>query len=608
MKVQITELNKAYYDRLFDEMREYFLALNTETKNTITENNTKAFPDSIQSLPVYYEWLDRMRGLDNYDLFRIPVEEQEGYFDIDLNTRVISVPGALKDGNLPIRSSSFKENGLGVQGDHAAEVIYFRCARYFDNMDLALCQQNAANPDATQGACWIQWKRTGDITPHVSLAYNFDVNEDELIFGWVLGDEATETAGELEFSVRFVQWDPTADLNSGRNDPQELIYSLSTLSAKCKIHPSLTSQYKLSEITIEKNLNDLVRNRKIYSGIYQSTFGAYPVITSDGNLPLSANLQDYADGENGIYRYSITAYSPDGGTLSATWFQDIYGDSETGAQVIDPENLVTSVEEPETTGGNYTFHFSAEQAGSYYAVISNANTNGMVRNITSNGSTIAHASNFSLEEVIPPKAYVEDSPTYAVEAIGANGAEVGVPQNGYNGVSYQWYITPATGQVDETGAPVYSDQIALVGATSPEFNPSAYLIEHPAAKLDGKLQCEVINKRNKDTKTVRTVTPNELRRNPVAPICNIALNDEGKAYIDLTRESDMRDLSYSWTLVKGSQTYHSNEPIFAPWKDTPTAFTQGEQVGVFCSVTRKIFSGSLEKSATSSLSLTVQIP
>lgn len=111
MKVQMTLENKAYYDRLFKAMTDYCATLNDELKASY---GLASMPSEIKTLTTYYEWLNKMRGIDNYDLFRVPVEEQEGYFEIDLNTRAISVPSALKDGNVVIRSSSFKENGVGV--------------------------------------------------------------------------------------------------------------------------------------------------------------------------------------------------------------------------------------------------------------------------------------------------------------------------------------------------------------------------------------------------------------------------------------------------------------------------------------------------------------
>lgn len=606
MKVQKTLENQAYYDRLFKEMTDYCANLSDDMKNTL---GLTQMPSEISDLPTYYKWLDQMRGLDNYDLFRIPVEEQEGYFEIDLNSRIISVPSQLKDGNVVIRSSSFKENGVGVQGDHAAEIIYFKCARFFDDMDLALCRENAADPNGIQGACWIQWKRQGESEVHVSLAYNFDVDPDNIIFGWVLGDEATAVAGDLEFSVRFVQWDPTAVKNTGRDDPQELSYSLTTLSAKCKVHSSLSAEYNLGEVEIEKHLNSVVQKRKIYSGIYQTAFGAYPVILSDGDLPLSANLQNYEgetyedeDGNKlGAYHYYITAYSPDAGTLSATWFQDIYGDDEEHVQVLDASRL--TVVEPDNAGGNYTFGFVANKAGSYYAVISNTNPeNGTIRNTQSNGSIIEHASAFTLTENIVPKAYIKEGTAFTVTPNGANGIAVGTPENEYNGVTYQWYIQETTGQTGK-----YDIRKPIAGATSAQFVPMTYLAEHPTAQLDGLLDCEVTNMRNADVLTVKSDSVCELRNIPAEPKFRIYFDEDDKVMtLDLSQESDMRDLTYKWQNLLTSAT--GTTLTYAPWAVPGSTLKSGDKVTIVCQVVRKIWPNTAlaeEASHTETLEITV---
>lgn len=589
MKVQMTLENQAYYNRLFNEMTSYCAELTDNMKENL---GLTQLPSEISDLATYYKWLNQMRGIDNYDLFRVPVEEEEGYFEIDLNSRAITVPSVLKEGNVVIRSSSFKENGIGVQGDQAAEIIYFRCARFFDDMDLSLCQENPSNPEGIQGACWIQWKHSEDTTAHVSLAYNFDVDPQNIIFGWVLGDEITERSGDIEFSVRFVQWDPTDLANVAQDDPHNLSYSLSTLSAKCKIHSSLSALYDLADYKVEKNLNSVVAKRKIYSGIYQTAFGAYPVILSTGDLPLSADLRDYVDEaagttEKGVYHYYITAYSPDNGDLAATWFQDIYGDTEQHVVVQDDSRVTVS--EPDANG-NVVFGFTADAAGSYYAVISNTNkTNGTIRTTTSNGSIIDHASNFTLDEAILPKAYCVDGTVFRVTPIGANGIAEGVAQNEYNGVSYQWYIRKTTGEAGK-----YHEREVIAGATSAEFIP--YNAE-AATQLDGIIDCEVTNKRNKDTLMVKSNSTCELRAEPTAPVFTIALDGNKNVAADLSNEPDKRDLYYNWMCFEAPHL-SSNDAVYAPWKIANSGLKSGQTITVSCKLTRKIWAGTnLEREA-----------
>lgn len=77
--------------------------------------------DEIYDLEGYFSVLEQLSNIDiKYTI--LPLDEE--YFKIDANTRTIEVP------------SSFKKNGIAVQGDEVAEIIYFKIARYFDFTDL----------------------------------------------------------------------------------------------------------------------------------------------------------------------------------------------------------------------------------------------------------------------------------------------------------------------------------------------------------------------------------------------------------------------------------------------------------------------------------------
>ena len=59
----------------------------------------------------------------NDKLFIIPFGEND--FTIDANTRKIGIP------------QEFSRNGVGVEGDHFVESLYFTIDRYFDTIDFA---------------------------------------------------------------------------------------------------------------------------------------------------------------------------------------------------------------------------------------------------------------------------------------------------------------------------------------------------------------------------------------------------------------------------------------------------------------------------------------
>ena len=73
----------------------------------------------ITNATEYYKELYRIQD-HNFQLQAVLVPSSERIYDIDLNTRKVSVP-----------------EYLSVETDHKAEVIYFRVDRYFDYMDLA---------------------------------------------------------------------------------------------------------------------------------------------------------------------------------------------------------------------------------------------------------------------------------------------------------------------------------------------------------------------------------------------------------------------------------------------------------------------------------------
>ena len=77
--------------------------------------------NAITSLEEYFSYIVELNKINStYTI--LPLDEE--VFDINLNTRAISIPAA------------FVKTG-GVQADQMAELIVFEADRYFDYMDLA---------------------------------------------------------------------------------------------------------------------------------------------------------------------------------------------------------------------------------------------------------------------------------------------------------------------------------------------------------------------------------------------------------------------------------------------------------------------------------------
>lgn len=135
--------------------------------------------------------------------------------DIDLNTREINAP-----------------KFLSVQYDHNAEIIYFRCNRYFDNMDLAktVCviqYLNAEHIDEKTGEktrnAGIFWVPYYDIYHSTPTEENSDFSEPTLLIPWAVGGLATAYEGTVTYSVRFYRLD---------EDKVTYLYNMSTKPAK----------------------------------------------------------------------------------------------------------------------------------------------------------------------------------------------------------------------------------------------------------------------------------------------------------------------------------------------------------------------------------------
>lgn len=225
----------------------------------------------------------------------------EPEFTIDTNTRVITVP------------ADFAKNGVGVVGDHLAEILFFRMPRFYDVVDLyksttiKIYWYNNGNKASTQYY---------GTTPAVIYA-----EDEDLVLGWAVSELATVTAGTIEFFVEFehVREDGLVD------------FRLETQPAKLTVKPTLTLDKDAVEL---EQYNDIVYSRAIYSPIINSLTASPARITE--NLP-EGNV-DFDPETNNIV-LKIDAVSPDGGTLLYHWnWNSIMVDQPNG-NLINDETL-----------------------------------------------------------------------------------------------------------------------------------------------------------------------------------------------------------------------------------------------------------------------------
>lgn len=224
----------------------------------------------------------------------LPVDEE--VFKIDANTRMIEVP------------ENFGKNGIAVQGDEVAEVIYFKIARYFDFMDLNNTEIYIQYEDPTghKDVCQ-EWVRDIESDP------------DYLIFGWALGDPVTKHAGRLKFSVRFIAWD---------EETGKPLYSLSTIETGAHINSSLNLNIDAVSAKDENDkIVETIRKRIKTSYITQADKADIPVYSL--TLEQWVKQKENSDTEiyivdlvNGEYEFRAQAYSTDAGSISYTWEKD----------------------------------------------------------------------------------------------------------------------------------------------------------------------------------------------------------------------------------------------------------------------------------------------
>ena len=247
-------------------------------------------------------------------LLLMPADEE--IFKINANTREISIPAAVK------------KNGIGVLGDHFAEMIVLQIDRYFDNQDL-LKAKCAINWNFT--AAGERQPRYGSIQdgvfvpePKAEEAFvpNADINPEFVTFGFIINKEMTPSKGVLTFSVTFYD-----------TDSSEISYSFNTLTASVNINDTLT----LKDPALVKTSNNSNFLGRLSNSVYSdSTLSpvSNPVWQMNGfdedtgkysGLPSLVYLDSSVDGTqnyesgNGVMLRTYASVSPSTADIYYRW-------------------------------------------------------------------------------------------------------------------------------------------------------------------------------------------------------------------------------------------------------------------------------------------------
>lgn len=241
--------------------------------------------EAINSLDAYFTKLgtivEKMAVDKKFDesYFLLPFDEP--MFNIDANTRDIIVPDVFK-------------KGVAVQGDHASEILVFKIARYFDYKDLG-------NKDIT---IYVQYTAPDGKENMYQVGYkDLETYPGEVRFGWILSDVATNAAGTLKFSVRFVT-----------NNTDGTTYSLNTKTQTITIYPALQKDTKAE-------IDGLASETAFYKYIRNSlAAGQTPAQTPRFDDKEAQDLVETANLEaNDTLTLVAQATKGDSGELTYTW-------------------------------------------------------------------------------------------------------------------------------------------------------------------------------------------------------------------------------------------------------------------------------------------------
>lgn len=282
MITKITPENTTKYKALFEKVSEI---LNLE-------------PAAISTLDKYFQHLNEI-SLKDPSLIILPLDEEK--FSIDGNSRKIVIPQA------------FTKNGIGVQGDHYAEYIYFEIDRYFENIDFgspsitAVVEFVDANQQKHFTKAWIKYT---------------DEKSSKVIIGWPITQDVTSKAGSIKFSVRLFELEG----NSYKR-------SFGTLIGQLVVNPSLDFAISKAEIDniqgkLDADVEGEVLRRMINSPAadYSDDKVVSPVFLFRYKEGIGATDSCTADAGDVL---NVQAIAP--GSVEYFWFRD---KDEIGAELV----------------------------------------------------------------------------------------------------------------------------------------------------------------------------------------------------------------------------------------------------------------------------------
>ena len=510
----------------------------------------------ITTLEEYFSWI---RNLGNISKKYTVLPLDEDHFEINANTRAINIP------------ASFKKNGVAVQGDDLAEVLYFKIDRYFDYMDLNNCD------------IYIQWETPkaadGTTIKSASPAYIRDIESEpgKLIFGWALSDAITANSGTLKFSVRFFQWEDPENVAAGGD--KIIAYSFSTLTAQVLIQPSINFNPEKDEYIVDDcgdRLIERLENSQVVGG-YAAAVPEFVVNLVEN--PQSNKLGYDLNPDTNEFELLVQAFSSDTGAISYTWKrQALNEDNTTTDTSIDTIPSTTAFVEGDKNNMNKSYVYYMYLGDDKYTALNRALTqeelnddnfkvylkqskciadrDGVYWAHAENRITNSSASKDSTKAAFLRPTYVDIKTQPKDKGIlGEAGYTLKVEVNNTDGaLTYQWYRDPNHALNFGETAPIWGDneEAGLI----PDATNSTLTVTD-----DGHYRVKVTNTRNLKSKykfssnsriTLPAATPifiNEDINNTFFRVA--ALTDDNCPTIELDSSVDSDGYTVAWYLSSG---------------------------------------------------------
>ena len=285
MIVKVKDSNFDSYRSFLAEAYQYLESLDgfSFLPQDVSEEKT------FTSIAQYFNYIETIKQSPRRDYFLLKLPLDEAVFEIDAETRNITIPTEF------IRSSV-------VQRDKIAETVIFTIDRFIDNVDLCNVEK-----------LYVQWTAPGAEGTVREWATPVELIDRESIpgkikFGWPIDEAVTAYPGKVSFSVVFFIPHDT--------EAQKVRYRLNTLPAtfevKAALQPNINPGDKLNRPG--SDLNAAIRNNNY------PTYGSEEPKTPDFSNDPGTNLYEEGILVNNTLTLKAQAVVPDTGIISYKWY------------------------------------------------------------------------------------------------------------------------------------------------------------------------------------------------------------------------------------------------------------------------------------------------